>query len=121
MEELNSRSLSKRIKYRCKLLKDLFQRFKKEYLGQLVQKHNEKQSRNPQGGEIVLVGYDNEKRLFRTLTKVIELISGHDETIHTVKLKTQHGTVIRPIQRIYPLEIYSKESVYKELRWWRRI
>ncbi|GBM09608.1 hypothetical protein AVEN_60248-1 [Araneus ventricosus] len=55
IEQLNSSSLNKRIKYRSKLLKDLRQRFRKEYLGQLVQKHNEKHSRNPQVGEIVLV------------------------------------------------------------------
>ncbi|GFT54286.1 DUF5641 domain-containing protein [Nephila pilipes] len=115
MEELNSRSLNKRIKYRSKLQKDLPQRFRKEYLGQLVQKHNEKQSRNPQIGEIVLIGDDNKKRLFWPLAKIIELIPGRDGKIHTVKLKTQHGTVLRPIQRIYPLEIYSKESVDGEL------
>ncbi|GBM19756.1 hypothetical protein AVEN_902-1 [Araneus ventricosus] len=54
IEELNSSSLNKRIKYRSKLLKDLRQRFRKEYLGQLVQKHNEKHSRNRHVGEIVL-------------------------------------------------------------------
>ncbi|GFS97109.1 DUF5641 domain-containing protein [Nephila pilipes] len=115
MEELNSRSLNKRIKYRSKLLKDLRQRFRKEYLGQLVQKHNEKQSRNPPIGEIVLIGDDNKKRLFWPLAKIIELIPRRDGKIRTVKLKTQHGTVLRPIQRIYPLEIYSKESVDGEL------
>ncbi|GBN68689.1 hypothetical protein AVEN_10876-1 [Araneus ventricosus] len=104
IEQLNSSSLNKRIKYRIKLLKDLRQRFKKEYLGQLVQKHNEKHSRNPQVGEIVLAGDDNKKRLFWVLAK-IELIPGRDGKIRTVKLKTQHGTVLRPIQRIYPLEI----------------
>ncbi|GFT74612.1 DUF5641 domain-containing protein [Nephila pilipes] len=87
----------------------------KEYLGQLVQKHNEKQSRNPQIGEIVLIGDDNKKRLFWPLAKIIELIPGRDGKIRTVKLKTQHGTVLCPIQRIYPLEIYSKESVDGEL------
>ncbi|GFU16678.1 DUF5641 domain-containing protein [Nephila pilipes] len=87
----------------------------KEYLGQLVQKHNEKQSRNPQIGEIVLVGDDNKKRLFWPLAKIIELIPWRDGKIRTVKLKTQHGIVLRPIQRIYLLEIYSKESVHGEL------
>ncbi|GBL61374.1 hypothetical protein AVEN_99953-1 [Araneus ventricosus] len=114
IEQLNSSSLNKRIKYRSKLLKDLRQRFRKEYLGQLVQKHNEKHSRNPQVGEIVLVGDDNKKRLFWVLAKIIELIPGRDGKIRTVKLKTQHGTVLRPIQRIYPLEIYSNQSVDKE-------
>ncbi|GBM74745.1 hypothetical protein AVEN_197990-1 [Araneus ventricosus] len=91
--------------------KKLSQRFRKEYLGQLVQKHNEKHSRNPQVGEIVLVGDDNKKRLFWVLAKIVELIPGRDGEIRTVKLKTQHGTVSRPIQRIYPLEIYSNQSV----------
>ncbi|GFX41014.1 integrase catalytic domain-containing protein [Trichonephila clavipes] len=64
IEELNSNSLNKRIKYRSKLLKDLRQCFRNEYLSQLIQKHNEKQSREPQIGEVVLVGDDNKKRLF---------------------------------------------------------
>ncbi|GBN09374.1 hypothetical protein AVEN_13177-2-1, partial [Araneus ventricosus] len=114
IEQLNSSSLNKRIKYRSKLLKDLRQRFRKEYLDQLVQKHNEKHSRNPQVGEIVLVGDDNKKRLFWVLAKIIELIPGRDGKIRTVKLKTQHGTVLRPIQRIHPLEICSNQSVDKE-------
>ncbi|GFS69097.1 DUF5641 domain-containing protein [Nephila pilipes] len=55
------------------------------------------------------------KRLFWPLAKIIELIPGRDGKIRTVKLKTQQGTVLRPIQRIYPLEIYSKEFVDGEL------
>ncbi|GFT17968.1 integrase catalytic domain-containing protein [Trichonephila clavipes] len=75
IEELNSNSLNKRIKYRSKLLKDLRQRFRNEYLSQLIQKRNEKESRDPQIGEVVLVG-DNKKRLFWALAKIIELIPG---------------------------------------------
>ncbi|GFU97562.1 integrase catalytic domain-containing protein [Trichonephila clavipes] len=67
IEELNSNSLNKRIKYRNKLLKDLRQRFRNEYLSQLIQKHNEKRSRKPQIGEVVLVGDDNKNRLFWAL------------------------------------------------------
>ncbi|GBN58923.1 hypothetical protein AVEN_76851-2-1, partial [Araneus ventricosus] len=48
IEELNSSSLNKRIKYRSKLLKYLRLRFRNEYLRQLVQKHKEKHSRKPQ-------------------------------------------------------------------------
>ncbi|GFX52709.1 integrase catalytic domain-containing protein [Trichonephila clavipes] len=47
IEELNSNSLNKRIKYWSKLLKDLRQRFRNEYLSQLIQKRNEKESRDP--------------------------------------------------------------------------
>ncbi|GBO42214.1 hypothetical protein AVEN_65691-1, partial [Araneus ventricosus] len=65
-------------------------------------------------GEIVLVGDDNNKRLFWVLAKIDELIPGRDGKIRTVKLKTQHGTVVRPTQRICPLEIYSNQSVDKQ-------
>ncbi|GFV85222.1 DUF5641 domain-containing protein [Trichonephila clavipes] len=115
IEELNSNSLNKRIKYRSKLLKDLRQRFRNEYLSQLIQKHNEKESRDPQIGEVVLVGDDNKKRLFWALAKIIELIPGRDGKIRTVRLKTQHGKMLRPIQRIYSLEIRSNENLQRGL------
>ncbi|GBM50367.1 hypothetical protein AVEN_128991-1 [Araneus ventricosus] len=76
--------------------------------------HDEKHLRNPQVGEIVLVGYGNKKCLFWVLAKIIELIPGRVGKIRTVKIKTQQGTVLRPIQRIYPLEIYSNQSFDKE-------
>ncbi|GFU22779.1 integrase catalytic domain-containing protein [Trichonephila clavipes] len=113
IEELNSNSLNKRIKYRSKLLKDLRQRFRNEYLSQLIQKHNEKESRDPQIGEVVLVGDDNKKRLFWALAKIIELIPGRDGKIRTVRLKTQDGKMLRPIQRMYPLEIRSNENLQR--------
>ncbi|GFS29384.1 DUF5641 domain-containing protein [Nephila pilipes] len=96
---------------------DLRQRLRKEYLEQLVHKHNEKQSRNPQIGEIVLLGDDYKKRLLKPLAKIIELIPWRDGKIRSVKLKTQHGTVLCPMQCIYRLEIYSNEYVDKELGW----
>ncbi|GFT18789.1 DUF5641 domain-containing protein [Nephila pilipes] len=55
------------------------------------------------------------KGLFWPLAKIIELIPGRDGKIRTVKLKMQHGTVLRPKQCIYPLETYSKKSVDGEL------
>ncbi|GFT84325.1 integrase catalytic domain-containing protein [Trichonephila clavipes] len=75
-------------------------------------KHNEKESRDPQI-EVVLVGDDNKKRLFWALAKIIELIPGRDGKIRTVRLKTQHGKMLRPIQRIYPLEIRSNENLQR--------
>ncbi|GFT55746.1 DUF5641 domain-containing protein [Trichonephila clavipes] len=94
---------------------DLRQRFRNEYLSQLIQKHNEKESRDPEIGEVVLVGDDNKKRLFWALAKIIELIPGRDGKIRTVRLKTQHGKMLRPIQRIYPLEIRSNENLQRDL------
>ncbi|GFT15579.1 uncharacterized protein TNCV_4985361 [Trichonephila clavipes] len=97
------------------LLKDLRQRLRNEYLSQLIQKHNEKQSREPQIREVVLVGDDNKKRLFWALAKIIELIPGRDGKIRTVRLKTLHEKILHPIQRIYPLEIRSNENLQRGL------
>ncbi|GFT01926.1 DUF5641 domain-containing protein [Trichonephila clavipes] len=54
---------------------------------------------------MVLIGNDNKKRLSWPLAKIIELIPGRDGEIRTVRLKTQHGAVIHPVQRIFPLEV----------------
>ncbi|GFW07624.1 integrase catalytic domain-containing protein [Trichonephila clavipes] len=93
IDELNSRDLRKRMKYRIKLLSDLRQRFRKEYL------------RN-----------NNKKRLSWPIAKIIELIPGRDWEIRTVRLKTQHGTLIRPVQRIFPLEVQAIANSDKELK-----
>ncbi|GFX45561.1 DUF5641 domain-containing protein [Trichonephila clavipes] len=94
IEEVDSQKLSKRIKYRRKLFNDLRQRFRREYLSELIKKSKEKSSHEPKVGEIVLIGNDNKKRLFWPKAKIIELIPGRDGKIRTVKLKTQHGTVL---------------------------
>ncbi|GFT06649.1 integrase catalytic domain-containing protein [Trichonephila clavipes] len=116
IDELNSRDLRKRMKYRIKLLSDLRQRFRKEYLSELIQKQNDNRVREPRIGEMVLIGNDNKKRLSWPIAKIIELIPGRDGEIRTVRLKTQHGTVIRPVQRIFPLEVQAIANIDKELK-----
>ncbi|GFX11761.1 integrase catalytic domain-containing protein [Trichonephila clavipes] len=94
-EEVDSQKLSKRIKYRRKLFNDLRQRFRREYLRELIQKSNEKSLREPKVGETVLIGDDNKNRLFWPMAKIIELIPGRDGKIHTIKIKTHYGTLLR--------------------------
>ncbi|GFV95677.1 DUF5641 domain-containing protein [Trichonephila clavipes] len=116
IDELNSRDLRKRMKYRIKLLSDLRQRYRKEYLSELIQKQNDNRVREPRIGEMVLIGNDNKKRLSWSIAKIIELIPGRDREIRTVRLKTQHGTVIRPVQRIFPLEVQAIANSDEELK-----
>ncbi|GFQ96585.1 DUF5641 domain-containing protein [Trichonephila clavata] len=82
----------------------------REYLAELI--------RNPQlplkrhnlsPGGIVLIGSDNTKRLNWPLGRVIELFKGKDNIERVVRLRVANGEIIRPIQRIYPLEIDSAE------------
>ncbi|GFR06963.1 DUF5641 domain-containing protein [Trichonephila clavata] len=48
------------------------------------------------------------------MAKIIGLIPGRDGKIRTVKLKTQHGTILCPVQRVYPLKIRTIENFEKE-------
>ncbi|GFY43529.1 integrase catalytic domain-containing protein [Trichonephila inaurata madagascariensis] len=93
IDELNSRDLRKRMKYRIKLLRDLRQRFRKEYLGELIQKQNDNQVREPRIGEMVLIGNDNLKHLSWPIAKIIELIPGRDGEI------SPNGLVDHPCSR----------------------
>ncbi|GFX67811.1 integrase catalytic domain-containing protein [Trichonephila clavipes] len=96
----------KRLRFRAKVIEELKRRFRNEYLGQLIQRQKQHpQSSNIQVGDIVLIGDDWKKRLQWPLARVIKLIPGKDGLVRTVKLKTQSCTLIRPIQRVFPLEV----------------
>jgi len=58
----------------------------------------------------VLVGVDDQRRLHWSMAKIIELIPGRDGTVRVARVKTQHGTLLRPLQRLYPLEVSSSEA-----------
>ncbi|GFT67849.1 uncharacterized protein TNCV_1087311 [Trichonephila clavipes] len=83
-------------------------RFKREYLSQLIQRHKQnKDRREPRVGEIILVGNDSKKRINWPLAVIVELVPGRDGNVRAVKVKTHTGVFLRPIQRIFPLEIDS--------------
>ncbi|GFU04706.1 integrase catalytic domain-containing protein [Nephila pilipes] len=46
----------------------------------------------------------------RQLSKVVELIPGRDGKVRTLKLRCNKTEIIRPIQRVFPLEIQSAET-----------
>ncbi|GFT67839.1 DUF5641 domain-containing protein [Nephila pilipes] len=93
-----------------------FDDYKKKRISELIQKQNDNPVRESRVCEVVLIGDDNKKRLFWSIAKIIELIPGRDGEIRTVRLKTQHGSVIRPVQRIFPLEIQAIANNDKELK-----
>ncbi|GFT34251.1 bel12-ag transposon polyprotein [Nephila pilipes] len=103
-------------KHLAKVRENLKQRFKREYLGFLrssVTKREDKIN----VGDIVLIGTDDKKRLHWLLGRVLELFPGKDGIIRLVKLRTEKGNVLRPIQRLYPLELKPNyEQVVSENR-----
>jgi len=68
-----------------------------------------KKVRKFQPREVVLLGVENSKSLEWPLAVVEELIPGRDGEVRLVKLRTASGVLLRPIQRVYPLEIYDEE------------
>jgi hypothetical protein len=58
-------------------------------------------------GDVVLVGADNKKRWEWPMAKILELIPGKDGTVRVAKIKTSTGEWMRPLQRLYPMEVSS--------------
>jgi hypothetical protein len=88
-----------------KLKEELKQRFRSEYLGLLMKKPLQRKPRELHVGDIVIVGVDNKKRYDWPLARVLEIIKGRDGAVRVAKVKTRKGILIRPIQRLYPMEL----------------
>lgn len=114
LDNIERTNLSKILQHVQKLRENLKQRFKREYLGFLrsstPKKHDEIKI-----GDIVLVGTDDKKRLNWPLAKVIKLFPGKDGIVRLVKLKTSKGDLLRPIQRLYPLELTKEHEHFCEI------
>lgn len=118
LDKIERCDLSKRYLYRQKIKEDLRKRFRIEYLGALIhRKSNTKNVKTIEIGDIVLIENENAKRLDWPLARVKELIRGKDGNVRVVRLKTAGGELMRPIQRLYPLELsYGKDvSMIKEV------
>lgn len=83
-----------------KLKNDLRRRYRNEYLGQLKLSSKKFNAKEVKVGDVVLIGYDNLKRLDWPLAYIEELIPGRDKKIRLVKLKTIKGSILRPLQRV---------------------
>lgn len=111
IDAIDGQSLCKRVVYLRKIREDLHRRFRTEYLGQLKLLNWGKRTTEPKLGDIVLIGNDNEKRLDWTMGRICELMPGKDGQVRLVKVSTNRGTFMRPIQRLYPLECVQQVKV----------
>ena len=106
MEELSATGLNRRLKSLRILREELRSRFRKEYLSLLVQRGNEKKT-VLSVGDVVLIGADGTKRQDWPMGKVMELFVGRDGHFRTARVKTASGELLRPVQRLYPVEVSS--------------
>ncbi|CDW61248.1 hypothetical protein TTRE_0000969501 [Trichuris trichiura] len=108
VDNVDANSLSNRAKYRQRLMKCLRRRFRTEYLGQILQRPN--RGKRPSGiavGDVV----HNQTRLFWPLARVERLIPGQDGEPRIAMVRTATTQLMRPLQRLYPLEISSSETL----------
>ncbi|KAJ8915580.1 hypothetical protein NQ315_012465 [Exocentrus adspersus] len=54
--------------------------------------------------DIMLLGSDNAKRINWPLGRITEVLPGKDDQTRLVRVQTTGGQLLRPIQRLYPLE-----------------
>ena len=110
--------LTRRTKHLNKTLNDFWKRWRTEYLLELRDAHRFR--RNPKGvddpvsvGDIVIVHDENVHRGLWKLGRVEKLITGTDGYVRVAAVKVTskgHSTTIRrPVQRLYPLELRSKD------------
>ena len=100
--------MKKRQRYikRCK--DAVWNRWNKEYLRSLRERHNIKNNQRRMEiaiGDIVLMKGDDKHRGKWNIGIVEELYEGKDNVIRAVKLRSRKTYIERPIQFLYPLEL----------------
>ena len=105
--------LSKMFIYRTRVLNRLLNRWKHEYLTSLRERYNSKSFNSKvKVGQIVLI-YDNlTPRVSWKLGAVSKLFHGIDGHVRSVEVQTQSGFLLRPITKLYPLEVECIEEAF---------
>ncbi|GFU70142.1 pro-Pol polyprotein [Trichonephila clavipes] len=113
LDNIDNINFTKRLRYQQRLRNDLRNRFRDEYLSLLVhQVSNKTGSKEVRVGDVVLIGCDNKKRLDQPMELVMEVFPGRDNSVRVVKIKTRMGELVRPVKRLYPLELNSASKIY---------
>ncbi|UYV84066.1 hypothetical protein LAZ67_X001042, partial [Cordylochernes scorpioides] len=112
LDKLDSKKFQDRYRHCQRLREALRSRFRSEYLGQLVQKANE---RTPKlsVGVVVIVKVEDKRRLHWPMARIVELFPGRDGHSRVAKVRTKLGTHIRPVQKLYPLEVSSGDPILR--------
>jgi len=110
-EQMHAGNLRENYQKIRSLRRALNNRFRKEYLSQLVHVKNERKNQPPVVGDVVLVGSNDRKRFEWPLGRIIELYPGKDNQVRVAKVKTSNGVLVRPLQRLYPLEVSNPKLI----------
>eukprot|EP00794_Sanderia_malayensis_P001492 gene1492-biopygen1236 len=112
--EMKDGDLRKRAKYLSKC-RDLWKRWKTEYVRSLRERHNMK-SRNQDKqiaiGQIVMIHGEEKNRGVWKIGVIEQLTQGRDGIVRAVRLRTGKNKIERAVQMWYPLELQCDD--YKE-------
>lgn len=114
LDKIDSNKLQTRYKVCQSLREELRGRFRKEYLAELVQKASE-QGKTIKIGDLVLIENANKRRLNWHLGRVTKLLPSRDGCARVAEVKTASGTFIRPLRKLYPLEVSNDDPVIKSV------
>ncbi|XP_018403170.1 PREDICTED: uncharacterized protein LOC108780080 [Cyphomyrmex costatus] len=114
LDQIGRTQLAKNLRYRQRLKEELRKRFRIQYLGQLSRWSKRKYNTiSVLVGDIILVVNDLQKRINWPMARIKELFPGKDGIVRVVKLQTSDGELIRPIQKLIPLEMKLCDENFK--------
>ena len=99
--------ITKRMKYCSKLFSDFRKRWQHEYLVSLRESDRNLTNNSKsfaKEGKVVLI-YDETPRQFWKLGIITKLYEGKDGIVRSADVKTKDNTLMRPLVRLYPLEL----------------
>lgn len=105
---ITDRDIRRRAKYLRTCKDQMWNRWQREYLTALRERHNlmhRVTKFQPKKGDVVIVKTDNKNRGTWPLAIVNEVYPGSDGVIRAVQLRTAKSMLERPVQHLYPLEL----------------
>ncbi|XP_068211786.1 uncharacterized protein [Palaemon carinicauda] len=111
-EVRNWKDVGKRFLYITKKCDDLWKRWEREYLTSLRETHRVgiRHKSWPKMRDVVLI-HDEGSRSRWKLGQIVKLHVGPDDFLRVVTLKTPQGQVMRPVVKLYPLELWQETDV----------
>jgi len=115
-------SLSRRANYNRKVLSQFSNRWKNEYLLNLLEAYRPKGSRKKPViniGDIFILRNDHEKRVFWKMCRVLELLQGKDGIVRAAKVQVvstdgKKKVLNRSLKHLIPLEIPMVEQTFTD-------
>ncbi|XP_068206275.1 uncharacterized protein [Palaemon carinicauda] len=106
-----NKDVGKRFLYITKKCDDLRKRWEREYLTSLRETHlvGIRHESWPKMGDVVLI-HEGPRSCWK-LGQIVKLHVGPDDVLRVVTLKTPQGQVMRPVVKLYPLELWQETDV----------